>query len=284
MCIIAIKNKDSKLFKEEELKNMFQNNPDGAGFMYVDNEEVIIDKGYMTFESFKKHYNKLCNRFNNFKNKSLILHFRIGTSGTNSQQNCHPYPITSNIKDLHKTFIKSEVGIAHNGIISDYAPILKNNYYDTNDTQEFIMHYLSPLKDNWSAFYKNRRQLQALKKITNSKLVFLDKNDNVYTSGDFVEHKGRLFSNTSYENYEIKYNYNYSYPNYKYSDNLDYNEYYIKLNVGDHVQLETGTIIDITQANMYYFNLYNYNLYDKYKRLIYKNVDILDYNYESKYF
>ena len=141
MCIIVVKDKKNKLPKEEYLRNCFENNPDGAGFMYTKKGSVIIDKGYMTYKNFIKRYKKLCKKFNNFDNKALIMHFRIGTAGANSPQNTHPYPITDDKKLLHKTYVKTNLGMAHNGIIRAYNP--PQNVKDINDTQNFIMNYES---------------------------------------------------------------------------------------------------------------------------------------------
>ena len=55
MCIIIAKNRNGRLPSEEELKTSFEYNSDGAGFMYIDNGKVVIDKGYMTYDSFIKH-------------------------------------------------------------------------------------------------------------------------------------------------------------------------------------------------------------------------------------
>ena len=74
MCIIIAKDKKSRIPTEKELKNSFEWNNDGAGFMYVDNNKVVIDKGYMTWESFIKRYKTLLQKYNNFKNKSLVIH------------------------------------------------------------------------------------------------------------------------------------------------------------------------------------------------------------------
>ena len=68
MCIIIAKTKTMRLPTETELRNCFSRNPDGAGFMYVDNEKVVIDKGYMDVNTFIKRFNKLCKRNNNFIN------------------------------------------------------------------------------------------------------------------------------------------------------------------------------------------------------------------------
>ena len=43
MCIIIAKDKKSRIPTEKELKNSFEYNNDGAGFMYVDNNKVVID-------------------------------------------------------------------------------------------------------------------------------------------------------------------------------------------------------------------------------------------------
>ena len=45
MCIIAIKKTNIPLMDEKILKTMFDNNSDGAGFMYNYNNKVIIQKG-----------------------------------------------------------------------------------------------------------------------------------------------------------------------------------------------------------------------------------------------
>lgn len=210
MCIIVVKDKKNKLPKEEYLRNCFENNPDGAGFMYTKKGSVIIDKGYMTYKNFIKRYKKLCKKFNNFDNKALIMHFRIGTAGANSPQNTHPYPITDDKKLLHKTYLKTDLGIAHNGIISQYNP--PKNIKDINDTQNFIMNYLYPVYSNWGDFYLNYRFREGLEDITNSRLAFLDNRDTIKLVGDFEEDEdGIKYSNGNYKKNYYSYYYDYSY-------------------------------------------------------------------------
>lgn len=232
MCIIVAKDKITPLPKEEYLKNCFDNNPDGAGFMYVDDStrSVVIDKGYMTYKSFKKHYKRLCRKYNNFDNKSLIMHFRIGTAGANSRENTHPYPITYDKNILHKTYFKTSLGMAHNGIIHDYNPDKDDK--TTNDTQNFIMKYLYPLYKHYPKFYKNKYIMDGLEDITGSKLAFIDKSDTIYLVGKFeTDESGVKYSNTNYLPYTYKYanlsGYHY-YPDYYgyYDDYYKHNEYY----------------------------------------------------------
>lgn len=225
MCIIVVKDKYNSLPKTEYLENCFDNNPDGAGFMYTKRGKVIIDKGYMTYKSFIKQYNKLCRKFNNFENKALIMHFRIGTAGTNSAKNTHPYPITDSISQLHKTYIKTDLGMAHNGIIHNYNPSAKEKKLDINDTQNFIIKYVYSLYSHYKDFYKNEYILAGLDDITGSKLAFLDKNDIISLVGEFEEDEnGIKYSNDTYKhNWYSRYYYQfpeYDYPEYNY--NSDY--------------------------------------------------------------
>ena len=219
MCIIVVKDKLTSLPQEKYLQNCFKNNPDGAGFMYVNHGRVIIDKGYMTYENFIKRYRKLCRKNNNFENKSLVMHFRIGTAGANSRENTHPYPVTFDKDVLHKTYYKTDLGVAHNGIITEYNPEVDDK--TTNDTQNFIMRYIYPLYKNYSNFYKNKYIMEGINKITSSKFAFLDRNDNVYLVGNFeTDDDGVKYSNSNYLPY-----YSYGYDYYRYYDNY-YSKYY----------------------------------------------------------
>ncbi len=193
MCIIIAKRKNGRIPTENELKNSFEYNNDGAGFMYVDNGKVIIDKGYMKYNDFIKRYRELLDKYNNFIGKSLVIHCRIGTSGRNTQGNTHPYTITNSSKLLKKTKLKSDIGIVHNGIIRSYETT-----GNLNDTQEFIIKYLYPIYSNYRDFYKNKYIMKGIEEITNSKFVILDTKDNIYKIGDFIEDKGLFFSNDSY--------------------------------------------------------------------------------------
>ena len=207
MCIIIAKDKHGRLPKEEELKRSFEYNSDGAGFMYVKNGKVVIDKGYMTYDSFIKHYKTLLEEFHNFKNKSLVIHCRIGTSGKNIKENTHPFPISSDTRMLRaKKLSLEDVGIVHNGIIKGYGTAT-----GLNDTQEFISKYIYPIYSHFKDFYKNKDIMYGIEVITGSKWVILDKEDNLYFIGDFIDDKGLMFSNSSYNYTYFKYDEDYWY-------------------------------------------------------------------------
>lgn len=231
MCIIVAKDKITSLPQEKYLKNCFDNNPDGAGFMYVDNNNnVIIDKGYMTYKSFLKRYKKLCRKYNDFVNKSLVMHFRIGTAGANSRENSHPYPVTYDKNILHKTYYRTNLGVAHNGIIHEYNPPIDDK--TTNDTQNFIIKYIYPIYKHYPKFYKNKYIMDGIEEITKSKFAFLDKYDNIYLVGKFeTDDDGVKYSNSNYLPY-----YNYGYDYYRY-----YDKYYDKYDDYKYPSLTTSS-------------------------------------------
>lgn len=260
MCVIIAKNKTDRLPTIEELTACFEHNPDGAGFMYVINKRVVIDKGYMTLKSFLKHFKKLCAKYHDFNNRCLVVHCRIGTAGSNSAENTHPYPITNNSDDLHKPYFLANVGVAHNGIISKYNPLL--SVKDSNDTQEFIKQFMYPLSELSQDFYKNKGVQDILDRITSSKLAILNSDDELYTVGDFTIDDGLKFSNTSYKSYKCypkywdysyKYNDNYT-TSYKNDDDLDkYNSSFDDVEVFDLDNNELD-LFDIPEG--YYLQAY----------------------------
>ena len=287
MCIIVAKEKNVGLPTYSQLLNSFEYNNDGAGFMYVKNGKVIIDKGYMTWKKFYKRYQKLCKKFNNFENQSLIMHFRIGTSSGNTPQNTHPYPISNKVDDLHKLYVKTDLGMVHNGIIHDYTP--KDKFTNTNDTQEFILKYVSTLYKHYPKFYKNKYIMNGLSDITNSKLAFMDTSGYIYYVGDFVEENGVKFSNNSYKDWSSWYNYDLNDSLLTYKSDYDCDGYvddnnllplesnwYVEYDgkweeVGDRVlswDLMTGELYELSSGEMI---------------LLDENATVYDENYEFVY-
>ena len=215
MCVIIVKDKRGTLPKKETLKNCFERNPDGAGFMYVESGKVVIDKGYMNFKSFYRHYKRLCKKFDNFENKNLVMHMRISTSGGVERENTHPYPITDNFEDMFKLYYRTDVGLAHNGIISATKPSKEQESKKINDTMLFNKIYLADIYEHWSECFDNQAFLAGIAEITNSKFAILDKEDNLHTIGSFTDYDGAKFSNTSYISYK--------YDGYKYGTYKSYN-------------------------------------------------------------
>lgn len=194
MCVILVKERGIELPTKDVLESCWKRNPDGAGFMFNDCDKVVIMKGFMTFEEFYLRL-QTANEFYHLKEKGLVIHFRIATSGLKDKENCHPYPISNDNLDLRESFITTELGIAHNGIIRDY------NGKDKilNDTQLFIKNDLFELNSLDKKFYKNvifQSMIERL--IDGSRLVFLNKKGDIIKLGNWFHNGNYYFSNLNH--------------------------------------------------------------------------------------
>lgn len=199
MCIIVAKPANTKMPSQEIISRCFYRNPDGAGFMYSKNGKVRIRKGFMTLSDFNKALEELSTQIN-MTATPIVMHFRIGTAGGNIPQNTHPYPVNDNLKLLQSLNTKTDLGVVHNGII-DIRPRQK----DINDTMEYIMSQLAPLKRAVPNFYENADLVQMIKNAITSKMAFLTTDGRIYTIGEFTEEDGILYSNDTYKPYSTKY-------------------------------------------------------------------------------
>lgn len=193
MCIIAYKPIKEKIPTRDRLKTCFNNNDDGAGYMFAFNNCVMIRKGFKTFDDFYKQLKDDAKRYD-LKNKALVLHFRIATSGGLDANKTHPFVLTNKSKLINKyngDVIKCAAGVVHNGVLNNYV------YGGHSDTQNFIKDFLydvyySNLKDN----IKNK----IIKSELNAnKLIILDASGNVKKYGDFIYDDGVYYSNSSYK-------------------------------------------------------------------------------------
>lgn len=184
MCIIAIKFKGQKMFNEKTIRTMFANNPDGAGYMFHDGKQVVIRKGFMDVDTLLASLQS-----QDFTNTNVVLHFRIGTSGKLDTLNCHPFPVYG----ANKIYCKTDVALAHNGVLKAFEPSYKS---PINDTQVFIQKMLKPLK---KGFQYDEGTLNLIRHIIGTnKFAILDKNNVVTLIGDFIEDDGYVYSNASY--------------------------------------------------------------------------------------
>lgn len=201
MCIIAIKPAGVKTPAETTIENMWYNNPDGGGFMYTSGGTVHIEKGFMTLKKFKAALKRLEKTIDT-TSTPIILHFRITTHGETSAGNTHPFPVTEKLPLLQMTKFKTQLAVAHNGII-DVKPSRK----DISDTMEYVMSQLAPMYQLKKDFYKQDAGKKLVYNFIRSKMVFLDGTGHIETIGDFIEDKdGLLYSNTSYKTRTIYYN------------------------------------------------------------------------------
>lgn len=105
MCIAIAKPKGVKIPKRV-LKACFLNNPDGAGFAYPEDGKVKITKGLFSFRSFWREYREI-----NPEDKSVLIHFRVATSGKIDSFNCHPWRINETHAFIHNGNLASRLGV-----------------------------------------------------------------------------------------------------------------------------------------------------------------------------
>lgn len=173
MCIAILK-PQGKTISKETLQICFDNNPDGCGFAYPIENDVVIKK-FMKFEDFYPEYEK-------YQHLTTLIHFRIATHGAVEIDNCHPF------------VLNSRMALIHNGIITGYG-----DKKTKSDTRDFIDRVIGNI--SWK-MWKNPSFCELVgNAIGYSKLAILDK------TGAYViinEHKGEWtdgiwYSNTSYK-------------------------------------------------------------------------------------
>lgn len=250
MCIIVYKPINEKIPTRDRLKTCFNNNDDGAGYMFADHNNVIIKKGFKTFDDFYKQLKSDVKKYD-LKNKALILHFRIGTSGGLDANKTHPFILTNKSKLINKfngDAITCNAAVVHNGVLNDYV------YGGLSDTQNFIKDFLydvyySNLKDN----IKNKIIKSEL---NTSKLIILNANGSVNKYGDFIKDAdGVYYSNASYKD-----RYYYTSKNYCYYDDDFYNDYEIKYDTlkPDETSETKRDTIDIKYDTYYDYIINNF--------------------------
>lgn len=194
MCIIVVKPAGVEFPTWKTLKNCFDANPDGAGFMYNNgNGDVSIEKGFMTWSAFRKAVKLLKRRITNDTN--VVMHFRIATHGEVSRECCHPFPLSNKIEKLRMTETDCNVGIAHNGIIHG-----RKTSKLKSDTMDYIQNFLHPLYKLNRGFYQNKASENIIEEtIDGSRLAIIDGKGSLKMYGRWYSDFGCYFSNTSYE-------------------------------------------------------------------------------------
>lgn len=206
MCIIVYKPQTQPMPNKSILETCFEQNPDGAGYMYAFEGKVQIRKGFMTFDKFYKALSKSIALTG--EGVPYVLHFRISTQGGNRKDCTHPYPLSSNMANLRLLQASTNIGIAHNGIIS----LTSNSFNKTityNDTMLFITDYLSLIIENEN-YYKNGRIIELISRLCESKLAILDRNGHCELIGkDWIKDNGIYYSNNTYEPCVLDFPYSY---------------------------------------------------------------------------
>lgn len=180
MCI-AILNTKTATLKKELLRNCWENNGDGAGMLYIDNNKSL--NVFKELKDFNTFYNKYIEVKRKFGKRNIVLHFRISTHGLVNETNCHPF------------LVDKSVGFVHNGMI-----------YDVPDSREFSDTYMfnqELLQQLNKGFQYSDTMMGMIEMFIGSgnKLIFLDDDDNYVIANEKAGHwsMGCWFSNSSYK-------------------------------------------------------------------------------------
>ena len=193
MCIIAVSKIGVRQPSLAQLRNMFNHNPHGAGYMVARNGYAEIHKGFLNWEDFQRAV-----KAEHFTAKdAVVYHFRISTQAGVKPEMTHPFPLTSVPASCEKLDIKAPIGIAHNGVIR-----MTSDYRETrfSDTAIFITRYMSKLIRRKSDI-TDPEIMTMIDHLTNSKWAIMNgETGEITTIGNFINNHGLLFSNYSYEN------------------------------------------------------------------------------------
>lgn len=190
MCVICVSDKGVKQPSKECMRNMWDRNPHGAGYMFAKSNYVYIRKGFMRFDDFYASV-----KSENFTDDDIVIyHFRIATQGGVNPEMTHPFKFTDNISETKLLRGRVNLGICHNGIIPYTSRSYDNKY---SDTAYFIADCL-PSFISRPGDLKNVRVQNEIEKMIQSKMAFLDYAGNVTKIGRFYtdENSGLSFSNT----------------------------------------------------------------------------------------
>ncbi len=193
MCVIIHKPKGVHI-DEKFLREGAKANKDGFGVMYYTGKPFEGEKGepgIRIYKTTKYDINEVCKHLTAMDDAEMVVHFRIATTGSVKNENCHPFNI------LNKKENASEAWMMHNGTISTttYKPC-----EDQTDTEAFVCQYVKEVVKHKPRLLENQAFLNGMSHmIGHSKLVFLHGKGQV----DFVnrqlgqERDGMWFSNHS---------------------------------------------------------------------------------------
>lgn len=126
MCLALIQTQGVRI-PNSHLRNGWDNNPDGAGFMYCKNGELVIEKPFFDYIDFSRAYRKAWQQYG--ASSPFVVHFRYATHGAQDEVNTHPHELAD-----------GRIGLVHNGILMDFIP---DPDYKISDTAWFCLTVLA---------------------------------------------------------------------------------------------------------------------------------------------
>ena len=197
MCIICVSPAKTRQPSISQIKTMFMNNPHGAGYMFAREGRVHIHKGFMDIDSFLSAV-----KAEHFTAKdSVVYHFRISTQAGVNPEMTHPFPLSNRLPIMKALDVECPCGVAHNGIIRLTSDTSQREY---SDTALFITRYMAQMVHGLDDL-KDAQLLNRIERLAGSKLAIMDGSGYIATIGHFINERGLLFSNDSYQELRWRY-------------------------------------------------------------------------------
>ena len=258
MCIAIYSPKGTDIPCEDYLKASWEENPDGAGFAFNTNQnQVKIVKGFMKWESFWEAFQKY-SREQNFKDRGVLIHFRVQTHGGVNPECTHPFPIVDDEGCLQKLEYLSPYAVIHNGIIS-LTSFDARNKTKMSDTMVFIQKYLTKIASykNW---FENPKTFELIYDLIESKMAILRGDGTISATYGFEKDEdGNYYSNQSYKHGRYKaalkpYASSWGWDDYDDGYGSYYNDNYSKASKAVQLQKLAPGQIAITETDEYFYD------------------------------
>ena len=211
MCVVAVSKAGKRQPTIAELVRCFNNNPDGAGYMFARADgdgKVHARKGFMDVGAFidavyNEHFTEA---------DSVVYHFRISTQAGVNPEMTHPFPVTGYLGAMKVLSYKADLAVAHNGIIPLTS---RKDEKEFSDTALFTAGYLSEIYRHRADFYDDSLlDLIADLAGKSNKFAIMNGDGVIQTVGQFEDADGVLYSNGSYKSTYRKWSGGGSWSNY----------------------------------------------------------------------
>lgn len=176
MCVVIIKNKGVEMPSVSELRDAYNHNPHGCGFV---SSNGLYWRG-MSFKEFLKRIKGVGTE------DACIIHFRIATHGSHKVTNCHP-------------FRHNDIYFAHNGVLDI------RTYGDMTDSETLFLAKLVPTIERYGLYSPELTKVVE-KHIGFSKFAFMQ-NGQIRAFGRWIEDEnGCFYSNLNHRAFVYGYN------------------------------------------------------------------------------
>lgn len=163
------------------LQQGWVHNPDGAGYAFVKDDEVVVKKGYSKLKEFLKDYTA---DVRDNEGSAFLLHFRIRTMGDRSDENTHPFIIPGG-------------AMIHNGSLTGTAAKYNEG---PSDTSAFASKFGSHL--NYDFVYNKAKELgDAIGKYNKLAMLYNTNRYVIVNEEEGVWQDRVWYSNSSYVRY-----------------------------------------------------------------------------------